>query len=258
MADQIIGASIPQINTQAIGLAANKAGYGFAVVSLYTLILLGIMGLIAFFLYRKTFDIKITILSPEGKIIKDGFRGKLVQKRKGEFKFRIFKAKINKLRYNEETFSPEDLYQDVSGNGKVSRRMFMTTDDEGQLTPVRFSFEKTKIALIDQEGKSIVDEHGRQVYAYQPTIRAKVKQVDVAWYYKELDKSIEVFDHRSFFDKNGWIIITICLILTLGVFLYTAYKFGAAASKMGDVVQAQSELIRFLEISRNSTIIPVG
>lgn len=246
------------INTAALGAAANKAGYSFAVVSLYLLVIFGLLILIAFIFYRKSFNIRVTVLDSNGILIKDDYRGKLNQVRPGEFRFQIYKAKAHKLRYNQESLSPDDLVNDVNANGKISKRLFVTIDSEGQLVPVKLEFDKVRVAKKDSYGLPVMDKNGQLVYEDTTVVKAKVKQVDVAWYYKELDKSTEVFDARGFFDKNGWIILVICLVLTLGVFMYTAYKFGNAANKMGDVVQAQSDLIRYIALARNSTVAGVN
>lgn len=249
--------TVGSIDTQAIGAAANKGALYFATVSLYLLILLGGLGLFAFLLYKKTFNIRITVLDSNGILVRDDYKGKLNQVRPGEFRFQIYQAKRHKLRYNQESLSPDDLTNDVSARGKVSKRLFVTIDSEGQLVPLKIEFKKKLVPVTDSTGLPMMKEDGTIEYEETTTAVAKVKQVDIAWFYKEYDKSGEVFDARSFFDKNGWLILVICLVLTLGVFLYTAYKFGAAATKMGDVVKAQGDLIRFMELARNGTVVPV-
>lgn len=251
MVDVPIG--VGGVNTAAIQAAANKAGYGIALVSLYLMIIFGLIALVGFILYRKSFNIRVTVIDSNGILIRDDYRGKMNQVRPGEFRFKIYKDKANKLRYNQESLSPDDLINDVNAKGKLSKRLFMTIDSEGQLVPIKITFDKLKVHVQDSAGNPVYDKQMKPVYEETTIARARVKQVDIAWYYKELDKSTEVFDARSFFDKNGWIILAICLALTLGVFMFTAYKFSSAASKMGDVVAAQSELIKFLALASNSS-----
>lgn len=246
-------------STAAVGAAANKAGYAFAVTALYVTIMVGVVVLIGFLLYKKSFNIRITIFdnTKGGIIIKDNYRGKLTQSRPGEFRFRIYKEKANNFRYNQESISPDDLYIDVSTGGKIKKRLFMSYDDEGQLVVMKLDAIKMIRHKRDSKGLLVYDDTGRPVYEQTSELKSLVKQVDVAWYFKELDKSQELFDPRSFFDKNGWIIMIIVLVLVLGCFLYTAYKFGGAANKMTDVVAQQGELIKYLALMRNGTAVAI-
>lgn len=254
----IPGVAVPTLNTAAIGNAASTGAYYYAVTSLYVMILAGIMILIMFLLYRKTFDIKITILDNTrgSAIIKDGYRGKITQLRPGEFRFKIFNAKRYKFKYNQEFISPTDLYNDVSNNGKIRSKLFMTFDDQGQLVPLTIKEFVTIVHKTDGSGVPMYDHTGAPIMETKRSVQALVKQVDVSYFFKELDKAQELFDHRTFWDKNGWLVIVVVMLITLGVFGYVAYKFGVAANSMGDVVKQQGELIRFLELSRNGTVIP--
>lgn len=259
MADPITAATqvgIPSINTDAIIAAGNTGAYSFAVTALYLMIIGGVLGLFLLLLYRKSFNIRVTVFdnTKGGMVVRDNFRGKLKQIRKGEFTFKIYKAKKYNLRYNEEAFSSEDLYISVNEKGKMTRQLFMTFDSEGQLIAMRLEPSKLIKVPVMKDGKQVVKD-GLPAYTEKSLYQALVKQVDIAWFYKEYDKSAEVFDARSWFDKNGWLVLVICLVLTLGVFLYTAYKFSGAAAKMGDVVAAQGELIKALTIQQNSTVV---
>lgn len=246
--------SFTGIDTGAIKQAAYSGGYATTVFALYALILLGLLFLVGFIMYKRTFNIKVTILdnTKGGIVFRDDYQGKLSQVRPGEFRFKIWKGKTANLRYNQESFSTEHLYYDVSKSGKLKRRLLMTFDTEGQLVPVSVSSLTMKVPVKDATGAQLVKD-GIPVYEDSTTIKATVKQVDIAWFYKELDKSVELFDARSFWDKNGFLIIAICLILTLGVFGYTAYKLSEAATKMGDVVVEQGKLISIIEQGRNIT-----
>lgn len=255
MASDVISAGI---NTQAVQAAGTAALYNFAVTAMWFLILGSIGGLIIYFLYRKSFNVKVTILdNSKAKtvgIIQDGLRGKMYQTRPGEFRFKIFNARRHKIRYNQESITPEDFYMLRLKNNKVKMCLYMAYDSEGQLIPARFESIIHRKQVLDEKGNFVKDKNGNNVFVENASITALVKPVDVAWFYKEYDKESEIFDARSAFDKWGWLVLTICLILVLGAFLYTSYKFSDAAKSLAD----SSAILAKAAVYQNTSFLNAG
>lgn len=245
------------LNTNQIAASANAAVYNTVTVMFWTLIIVAVFGGLAYWIYKKSFKVHITILDNTKtggvSIIKDGLKGKITQDRPGELRFKIWKANKQKIRYNQEAISPGDFYREELSNGKVRLRLFMTYDDEGQLIPTKFGVTVQKREKTDARGNPILDTDGKKQFYESAEIKSTVKPVDVSWFFKEYDKLNELFDARSAFDKWGWVVLCVCFLLLLGGFIFCAYKFGAAADRW---TAASIELTRAMAVAKiNGTVV---
>lgn len=251
MAGEILASPL---NLAGAGQAVNAGIYQVSLMFMVILIICGVLGFIGFMMYKKTFNVGIMIFdnTKGGVLIRDGFRGKYTQLRPGEFRFKIFDAKKYRFRYNQESLSPEDFYPDIAKNGKLRRKVILAYDTEGQLVPLRLSPMKSLVAKLDVKGNPVRRDDGSPVIEERNYLGAAVKQVDVAWYFKELDKIDELFDARSAFDRWGWVVLVACMILILGAFMYNSYKFGTAAANLLEVTKHTVEIMQW---SQNGTLV---
>ena len=246
MADILNGAA--SFNVSAIQQGAYQTANTASTFGFYLLIGLLLGALMFLWFYKRSFNIRVKILdNRNGKTqTKVGYWGKITQTRPGEFRFKLWAAKSNKFRFMEEGLKPEDVNDEVVGN-KIRKSVTFTFDEEGVLVPVRETIVLMKKNKIDANGVTVLDPvTGVPVVEYTPKIEAIVRQADLALFYKELDKSHELFDAKSFMDKYGWIVMIILMILFICAVAFLAFKISDGLTTTAQISADQTKMLNIL------------
>lgn len=247
-----IGSTMSGIAQGASATTAQLAWY-----SVIGLCLFLIAAIVAFLIYRKSFNVDIIIVrNSNGVDFITGLKGKFYIKGKlpNEYRFKIWGAKKRKLLYNEEAIKPENVFSvEDSKTNKIKRLVILSPNKEGFLFPYKFSpktYEEVREILLS-------DGITKQLRKTETTvIEGEYGSVDVSWLQGEAAKFREIFDGRGFFDKWGTIIILIGMILVAGALVWAAYKFAAASTNMSAVLDAQMEMTNAILRTINGTGVP--
>lgn len=241
------------------GIGANlatSAGEAASTIGLYSLILFifaAIIGVIAFLIYKKSFNVDIMIIrNANGTDVHVGLKGKFYLKGKNnEYRFKIWGAKRHKLLYNEEGIKREDVYIVMDTKTKKNRDMvILSPNTEGFLVPLKVQprIYEELYDVLQPDGSNIKEVKRSAV------LKSEYGSVDVSWLQSEAAKFKDLFDDRAFLDKWGTLLILIGMILVTGGLIYVAYQFGKSAENMAFVLDSQSQLISAI-LNSNSTSI---
>lgn len=224
--------------------------------SWFSIILIGlclIVGLIAYIIYKKGFNVDVIIVrNSNGVDFTTGLKGKFFIKGKSnEYRFKIWGAKKNKLLYNQEAISPKFVNSVEDAVTKKNRKMiFLSPNTEGFLIPLSVKPEIFEEAFEVLLSDGVTKQQRKKV---SHVLKSEYGAVDVSWLEAEAQKLLALFDTRGFLDKWGTIIILIGMVLVAGALLFTAYKFIAASENMTLVLQSQGQIIETILRAQNST-----
>lgn len=212
---------------------------GFIWVSIIV-VLLGIIGLVVWQRYVKSFNHMVVIKRPVpggGFELDHGYKGRFVFKKSKndnskKIVFQIFQARKRKISYNEES----DAYNHrIACLVKGVRRylVIMEPDSEGFLHPVQ---------LTDKTDRSM---------------EAVLKQADLASYEAELKIIADKYDEPDFMSKYGLLIYIILIIVVAALFWWGTRNNAAAMEIIANAVNSNSaatdRLTKTLEILINGS-----
>lgn len=185
------------------------------------LLLLGVvMGVIAFMLYKRKFNIDIIYIPFNDEPIMTGLKARDYFVNGKDYRFKIWSAKRHKIKYNEEAIEPVHVRIHKTADGKIRRLIWMTSDSSGMLIPANL-----KPDLVTQVFKKISDD-GKEFEekVTSRVIRAKYTDNDVSWLAMEKDKWINIFRPKD--KQMMWIFVVMCvlMLLTVGAFLWGVKK----------------------------------
>lgn len=242
------------VSTEAIGAGisagVNTAGF----IAFLILILLAIVGFIAFVIYRKSFNIDIILTRfGTGPDFRTGFKGKMyLTGKSNEYRFKIWNAKKHKLLYNKEAINPEDIYQHEDATKKVKQLLFLGYNSEGYLVPLRLTPEEYLYQKneYDASGKII----GTKTYKTN-VIKSQYQQVDVAWFATETEKWKNLF--RPIDNNQMWmlIVVAVVVVLALGAFMYNSHLTAKATENFAGAAKTIADAVTLLA---NNGTMPVG
>lgn len=232
------------INTATSDLGSNVASgvnTGFIWVTIIVL-LLGIIGLIVWRRYVKSFNHMVVIKRPVpggGFELDHGYKGRFVFKRSKnddskKIIFQIYQARKRKISYNEESDAYSHRIASLV-NGVRRYMIIMEPDSEGFLHPVQ---------LVDKTDRSM---------------EAVLKQADLASYEAELKIIADKYDQPDFMGKYGLLIYIILILVVAALFWWGTRNNAAAMEMIANAVSSQavatSEMTRLTEAIINGSAV---
>jgi len=203
------------------GQQANQAATAGAFFMLVVLLGLLFVGIIAFFIYKRSFNIDIIFVPFNDQPVMTGLKGKDYFTGKGkEYRFKIWSARRHKIKYNEEAVEPNHITIHKTINGKIRRLIWMGSDSNGMLVPIKITPDVLKytVKTIDDEGRERSDEVSTRV------LKAKYNDVDVSWLQMERNKWSTIFKNQDKMVFWGLIIVGFIMLLALGSFMWGVNK----------------------------------
>jgi hypothetical protein len=207
---------LEQIQQQVSATAGTAGQYTYLVASGF-IVFVAIGALMWYVLNKRSYNIHVVIVRPRsGTNAFDweaGYFGKHKLSKNKELRFLIYKAKQNKIQYNEEPIDQKYFIKRMIG-GKYHNQLFMSPNSEGWLQPVKMDFQNTD-GLV-----------------------ATVQNSDLTYYATELALMDQYFDDKDFFSKYGMFILVILSIVNACILAWAIYKFGAISTSMQHVADS--------------------
>jgi len=206
------------------GVSNTTATAGLIMIIILLFLLIG--GIIAFFIYKRKFNIDVIYLPFNDEPMMTGLKARDYFTGKGkDYRLKIWGARRLKIKYNEEAIEPSHITIHKTTNGKIKRLMWMTSDSSGMLIPSRVVPDVVvqSVTRLDGDGKEVVEKVSSRV------LRAKYTDNDVSWLAMEKEKWSNIFRPKDKQIMWMFIIIAVLMVLCLGGFLWGVNKNGEVA-----------------------------
>jgi hypothetical protein len=207
--------------TAGFAQGASNATATAGIIMIIILLFMVIGGILAFFIYKKKFNIDVIYLPFNDEPMMTGLKARDYFTGKGkDYRLKIWGARRLKIKYNEEAIEPSHITIHKTTNGKIKRLMWMTSDSSGMLIPSKVvpDIVVQTVTKINEEGKEVTEKVSSRV------LRAKYTDNDVSWLAMEKEKWSNIFRPKDKQMMWMFVVIAVLMVMCLGGFLWGVNK----------------------------------